>query len=196
MDSEESMKNILIKMLGAGLLTATAGIANATIIDFEGFNDGDAIGTIGDVTFSSTGGVEIFAFGGDFASSGVNTIAGDNYGFNDDLYVDFLNGVSDLSFYSGGDDNSGQQAQINVFTGGSYAATLALLGDGNANTVDWHDLSAYANITRIEIFNVTDTAGLVYDDFEFVSVPEPATVALFLMGLAGIRLSRKKGIQA
>ncbi len=186
------MKGKLIILASALLLSATA--AQADLIDFEQFNDGDLISTVGNATFTSNNNVEVYAFGGDFAHSGVNTIAPDAGGglFNGDLFVDFTAAVNNLSFWSGGDDDNGVQATINVFVGGAFTTAVSLLGDGNFGTTDFHDLSAFSNVTRIEIVNVTDAAGLVYDDFGFTAVPEPGTLVLLGLGLVGMAITRRR----
>jgi hypothetical protein len=45
------------------------------------------------------------------------------------------------------------------------------------------DLSAFNNLTRLRVYNITDTLGIGYDDFSFTvtpaaAVPEPGTAAL------------------
>ena len=188
------MKNKLILLATTLLFSATA--AQAELIDFEQFNDGDLIGTVGNATFTSNNNVEVYAFGGAFAQSGVNTIAPDAGGgsFNGDLFVDFTSAVNNLSFWSGGDDFNVIQATINVFVNGLFDSAVSLIGDGNAGTTDFHDLSAFSNVTRIEIVNVTDPAGLVYDDFMFdiADVPEPGTLALLGLGLVGMGITRRR----
>ena len=130
------MRNKLILLATTLLFSATA--AQAELIDFEQFNDGDLIGTVGNATFTSNNNVEVYAFGGDFAQSGVNTIAPDAGGgsFNGDLFVDFAVAVNNLSFWSGGDNNNGLQATINVFVGGVFDSSVSLLGDGDAGTTE------------------------------------------------------------
>ena len=169
----------------------------AETIDFEGIAAGTAITTIGNATFSSPDGVIVYDFGGDFAHSGVNVIGGGAPDFfSAPITVDFATAVMDLSFFSAGDDNAGLQAQINVWVGGAFAALVNLAGDGNPFTVDFQDLSAFSNVTRIEIFNVTDDQGLAYDDFSFTkvaSVPLPATALLLGAALLGLgRTGRRK----
>lgn len=189
------MRRFLVAGVAAAAMMAVGlGTAKADLITFEEFAPGAAVGTVGNATFSAPGTSIIWAFGGLYAQSGVNTIASAT-SFNDDLYVDFATAVNGLSFYSGGDDFNGVQALINVFVGGVFSQTVNLVGDGDAGTTDFQDLSAIANITRIEIVSVTDPAGLVYDDFAFTTdghVPEPATLALFGLGLAGLGVTRRR----
>lgn len=182
-------------------LAAAPAFAVTELLTFEEFAGGDRIATVGNATFSSNDAVDIYDFGGLYAQSGVNTIAPNRAGgsFNGDLYVDFAEAVSDLSFWSGGDDTFGTQATINVYVGGLLDSSLALVGDGNVNTVDLQDLSAFTGVTRIEIVNVVDPAGLVYDDFGYTygvnEVPLPAGGVLMLSGLValGLRARRRKG---
>lgn len=185
---------ILKRLMAFAAALCFTGMAHAVVIDFEGFSDGDIIGTVDNATFSSSGGVEVYAFGGSYASSGVNTIADAGGGFTHDLYVDFAMGVNNLSFFSGGDDTNGLQASINVFVNGVFDSMIGLFGDGNYNTVDFHDLSAFSNVTRIEIFNVIDLAGLVYDDFSYdvASVPEPGSLSLIGLGLILLGYTRRR----
>lgn len=80
------------------------------------------------------------------------------------LYVDFTIPVNGLSFYQMRDDNAAGStiAQVRVFQNGSLATTLPIISGTNLV-----DLSATSNITRIEIVNITDAAGLIWDDFSF-----------------------------
>lgn len=186
------MKTFLVAAAGVSFLAAPAFAVTQTI-DFEAFSNGDIIGTVGNATFSAAGGAEIYDFGGDFAESGVNTVGPSGGDFNGDLFVDFAMAVSDLSFFSGGDNDSGTVASINVFVSGLFDSTIGLLGDGNLGTTEFQDLSAFSNVTRIEIVNVTDAFGLVYDDFTFTYddtpagvVPLPAAGWFLLGGIAGL----------
>lgn len=181
-----------MKYLPAAILAATLGFASSSgaatqLIDFEGLANGAPVGTIGNASFSSPDGPRIWAFGGSYAHSGVNTIA-DSSSFNADLYLSFSKPVSNLSFWSGGDDDNGQQATINVYVGGAFNTAMSLLGDGDPTTTDFQDLTAFSNVTAIDIVNVTDSFGLVYDDFKFdyAAVPLPASALLLGSGFLGI----------
>ncbi|MEX5728849.1 hypothetical protein Ga0609869_002202 [Rhodovulum iodosum] len=179
-------------------LAASPAFATTELLTFEEFADGDLITTVGNATFTTNGATEVYDFGGSYAQSGVNTIAPDASGgsFNGDLYVDFFEAVSDLSFWSGGDDTAGTQATINVFVGGLFDTAVALSGDGDATTTEFHDLSAFVDVTRIEVVNVVDDFGLVYDDFSYSYavdvVPLPASGVLLLSGLAAVGFGRRR----
>ncbi|WP_425038610.1 VPLPA-CTERM sorting domain-containing protein [Primorskyibacter sp. S187A] len=59
------------------------------------------------------------------------------------------------------------------------------------------DLTAFSNVTRIEVVNVTDGAGLVCDDcgYDFTAtapVPLPAGGLLMLTALGGVAALRRK----
>ena len=50
---------------------------------------------------------------------------------------------------------------------GDLAGTENLIGHGDSYTPVPVDLSSYSNITRIEVDDITDEYGIVYDDFAF-----------------------------
>lgn len=185
----------------AALAVATFPAFAATeVLTFESFDANELITTVGKATYSSdTRDVQVYRYESlpDYAQSGVNTIGPAGYGlaFYENLYVDFAVPVWDLSFFSGADDNAGVQATINVHEGGVFAGVVPLIGDGDP-TPDLHDLSGFTNVTRIEIVDVTDPGGIVYDDFSYTyargDVPLPAGGWLLLSALAVMGLRRLK----
>jgi hypothetical protein len=86
---------------------------------------------------------------------------------NKDLYVDFIRPVRNLKFKAMGVENLGKVAQVRVFRSGTYAQTVDVLAPGSDAVATVVDLSQFDDITRIELVNVTDVAGLCWDDFEF-----------------------------
>ena len=60
---------------------------------------------------------------------------------------------------------------VDVYVSGSLAGTVAIIGDGDGlMTPAFVDLSAFSNVTRIEIDPNPDPAGLGFDDFCFESI--------------------------
>jgi uncharacterized repeat protein (TIGR01451 family) len=95
------------------------------------------------------------------------------------LYVDFTTPVNNLKFYVlAVDDNRPRIAQINIFQNRQTtpSATKSVNGFGNAFVPILIDLggAGYNNITRIEVFNITDVNGIGYDDFSFTIAPTPS----------------------
>jgi hypothetical protein len=111
------------------------------------------------------------------------------------LILTFTNPVYNLNFNAVGNDStapSTQFAQANVFQNNSLTpTTVSLMTNSSGNSgglnPDPQNLSAYPGITKLVIFNDTNTDGTAYDDFVFNNsgpAPEPST--LLLTGLCGI----------
>jgi hypothetical protein len=191
------MWKMVVRVLVLVMLAPLSGLAHATLIDFEDYAAGERVAEVSGARFSAATGVRAYDFGvfnHFLAHSGSKTVAPGGANFAGGLAVDFERGVTDLSFWSGGDDIAGKQASIDVYTGGAFESSVAMRGDGNFWTTDFHDLSAFANVTRIEIVNVRDPLGLVYDDFSFraQAVPAPMTVGLIGVGLIGVGISTRR----
>jgi hypothetical protein len=75
--------------------------------------------------------------------------------------------MASLSFNGVGIDGSGTVADVNVFESGVLTATVPVVGAGDPATPVRVDLTAFKNVTRIEIVAITDAAGIAWDDFRF-----------------------------
>jgi hypothetical protein len=72
-----------------------------------------------------------------------------------------------------------------VFVGGNSGATFS----------EFYGVSNPGGIARVELTSVSGFDWVIIDDFQYVSagsVPEPVTVTLLGLGLAGIGFSRKR----
>lgn len=185
------MKNRILSLIAFGAAIAASPASAATVIDFDNLGNGVQVtNQYAGVTFSSQAGSQILTTAQNLGTSLPNFICSATTSINcvDDVYVNFSSGVSGLSFIAVGDNNVGHNGDVRVFAGASLLGTVNIIGDANGFSPYLVDLGAFSGITRIEIANITDLAGLGYDDFTFTvgggasGVPEPATWAMMLLG--------------
>ena len=193
----------MFKLTAGSILAAAccASMSQAVVIGFDNLPGGSSVTTqYPDVTFSTIAGQENRAYGFSGATSPTNilctaTIAG-SVNCANPTYLDFTNPVNSLTFWAIEPNSGGPVAQFNIFTVGNSPASVILTGlSGSGNK--FVDLSAYSNITRLEIvpapgFSALDQSGngIGWDDFSFTPVPAPSGLAL--VGLAGLMTSRRR----
>jgi hypothetical protein len=193
------MRWMFNRALSAAIVVSSmmAAPALAALIDFEGLPAATVVtNQFPGVTFSSASGSQNLVvtrsgigFGDNFLCTGVGgspTCAGETI-------LTFANGVSALTFYQVGDDQAidgARVALVDVSVGGTFAATVDILGDTNFFNPNLVDLSAFSNVTSIRIHDITDQTGLGWDNFSFTAtpvaapaVPEPETYAMLVAGL-------------
>ena len=84
------------------------------------------------------------------------------------LYIDFRHeAVRNLKFKALSVTSTGTVAHVRVLSYGNLLATVDLVGQGNSFVPVPVALSSYADVTRIEIVDIADTYGIVYDDISF-----------------------------
>ena len=196
------LRRFLLWLVFAMPIALPAGSASATVIGFDDLPNGTVVTTqYPSATFSSIPGEDLvidnsYDFGAPsypnyICTAGVQS----SIDCTNPVYVDFTSPVNNLTFQALGDNSPGVQAQVDVFQGGVYSATVPISVNGDFNTPLLVDLSAYGNVTRIAIHDVTDPAGLAWDTFSFNPVPEPSTFALLVaaaVGLAGGAWRRRR----
>jgi hypothetical protein len=189
-----SLKQLLcVSSLAIACVVATSP-ARAELITFEDLTDGTVVtNQYAGVVFSSIGQDNLvttqggIGFGSNFICTGAVSI-----NCTGETILTFSTPVSNLSFFQVGDNATGVQASVDVFTGGAFNSTVDILGFNTFNTPDLVDLTAFSNVTSIRIYNITDPGGLGWDNFNFTSsagaTPLPAALPLFASGLGGLGL--------
>jgi hypothetical protein len=79
----------------------------------------------------------------------------------------FTKPVEALHFNAVGVNAGGKAATINVYESGTLTKTLDLVGKGSLTTPVPVDLSSAHAVTKVEVTDVTDFAGIGLDDFTF-----------------------------
>jgi hypothetical protein len=188
------------------VLTALAALtlpaaAQAVVIDFDDLGNGVVVtNQYAGVTFSSDPGAQILTTAQSLGSSLPNFICsgiGGSINCVNSVFVDFATGVSGLSFLQVGDNTFGDVGDVRVFSGAALLGTVDIFADNQFSVANLVDLSAFSNITRIEIVNISDPGGLGFDDFTFTvggsgAVPEPATWAMMIGGFALVGASMRR----
>jgi hypothetical protein len=178
------------------LILGFAPIAGAVTIDFDSLAVGTTVADqFPEATFSSVAGQEVatisFASGNSPPNSICTRAVGGALNCDQELIVDFTDAVFNLSFAVVGDNNPGTQAVVDVYVNFLLDTTVDIVTTGDFSAAPM-DLSAFSGVTRIVIRDVTDFAGLSFDDFNFNVVPEPSTALLLTSGLVALAVRRRQ----
>lgn len=190
-----------VGMIAIDLTGATH--AFAVSIGFEGLPNGTIVtNQFSDVVFSANAGFVNkvttqpgLGFGNNFICT-APTAGGINC--TQETILTFSSGVNNLSFYQVGDNASGVVALVDVFQNGLFSVTVNILGFNDSSVPNLVDLTGFSNVSSIRIYNITDPAGLGWDNFQFEAVPVPwetdalpVVVSTVLFGL-GVWTKRKR----
>lgn len=196
------MKKLLTAIFaGTALLCSTTPAAAQEVINFDTLVDGNVVTNqfagLG-VTFSAEAGSQVIVTTQNLGSSLPNFICSGVSGSincTDDIFIDFAAAISGLTFLSIGANNVGDVGDVRVFANALLLGTVDITANGTPSSPDLVDLSAFSGITRIEIVNITDAAGIGLDDFRFTlssAVPEPSTWAMMLLGFGGMGVALRR----
>ena len=147
-----------------------ATVSDRVVINFDDLPVGNVVtNQYADATFSCDPGFTNQVTS-DWSPHTIGTYPLSSNGFDRNLYVDFPTPVRGLTFNDGYEDTTGTIGQVRIFQNGQYTTTVPIVGGGHV-VVGTVDLSKFINVTRIEIVNITDPNGLVYDNFSFIPGP-------------------------
>ncbi|MBI5394938.1 MAG: VPLPA-CTERM sorting domain-containing protein [Verrucomicrobia bacterium] len=200
-----SLMKKAIAILCLSVLAASVSQADTVIRGFDEFLNGsvyfDQYPEFS-ITTDTPGATVSVLSAGSFAVSAPNIVGGyipgapPAGGTIGNLLVEFHD-ATPLYFKWLGDETGGDVGDVWVYESGVHTATLDLISDANHFNVKTLDLTAYANVTRIDIKNITDLAGLAFDNFAVntvAAVPEPASLTLLAAGCAALGMMRRRRV--
>lgn len=184
------------------LATACSTGAFAGHIDIN-FDDQPQLGTTGvvitnqypGVLFSSTpGDVNYVTTQAGFLSTPPNFLcsgpANSSIDCREETILTFSSPVQNLNFDGMGVNDVGVVALIDAYTNGSFNSTVQVIGNSQGNAPDHIDLTGFANVTSIRIYDITDGGGIGWDTFQYdqnsSTTPEPGTMLLLGLGVIGL----------
>jgi len=198
------MRHILA-VAALGVFLASPALAAPIVINFDDLANGNLTGPVvsnqyAGVLFSSTSGNVNYvstqsAYNGTKPAFLCSGPVGGGISCVAETVLTFSSAVSDLTFQAMGVNDIGNVAKIDIFQNGLFSSTFTVVGAASIYDPELVDLSAWANITQIRIYDITDGAGIGWDTFSYnqvSGVPDLASSILLLgIALVGLRMYRR-----
>ena len=174
-----------------------------TLIDFEAQQTGSNVTyygnglTIGDVSFTQ-GDARLFVLDSSvYGTSGTSNYLNNNAGTSAPVVIDFANDVFSVGMdiawlYNWGGSSDPSMMTFVLDTGDSFQRSIVGPLVGSNTEMDF--LGLYSDVAFRSLTILDSSDSLMIDNFAYgaAAVPEPGTLALFGIGLAGMGVARRR----
>jgi len=179
-----------------------AGLVGAGTEDFESFANGSNgsltvdFGTAGTATLSGSGQILNSGNAGRFATSGTNY-----WNTNQNFTIEFSQAISAFGFYGTDIGDWGGQITLEFLSGVTTNVTVDnTVGANDSSLLFWGIIDNENPFTKITFGNTNSDDVFGFDDMTIAvasqvvtnPIPEPTTLAIFALGLLGLRVRQLK----